>query len=93
MQAACVSQLLNLRKERALVGRETRQKIGWQNVRMAKDYIAHGDVARGLGLSCPSPVGVKIEGCGITELRVGSRAEGVQVSRGDGRGVSRRRKR
>ena len=50
VQAAFVSQLLNLQKGRALVGRETRQKVGWQKFRPASGYVVHGGVARGLGL-------------------------------------------
>ena len=40
----------------------------------------------------PSPAGVRIVRCGITQLNFGSCAEGVLVSRGDGRCVSRQRK-
>ena len=74
------------------MGRETRQKVGGQNVRPAKGHVAHGGVARGLGLLFPSPVGVRIARCGITDFKLGSCAEGVQVGRGDGRCVSWRRK-
>ena len=61
------------------MGRETRQKVGGQGFRPAKGYLAHGGVARGLGLLSPIPVGVRIGRCGITEPNFGSSAEGVQV--------------
>ena len=48
--------------------RETRRKVGMQRFRPAKSYVAHGGVARGLGLLLPSPVGMRIARCGITEL-------------------------
>ena len=57
-----------LRKGRTLVGRETRQKLGWQSFRLAKGDVAYGGVPRGLGLLFPSPVDVRIARCGITEL-------------------------
>ena len=66
------------------MGRETRQKVGWQNVRPAKGCVAHDGVAHRLNLVFLSSVGVRIGGCGITEVELGSCAEGVKVSRGDG---------
>ena len=88
VQAAFFSQLLNLRKGRELVGRETRQKTSGQNFRPAKGYGSYGGVAHGFGLLFPSPVGVEIARCGITKLKFGSCADGIQVGRGQGRCVS-----
>ena len=68
MHVPLLSQLLNLRKRTALVGRETRQNVGWKNFRPANGYVARGGLARGLGLLFPSPVGVRIARCGIIEL-------------------------
>ena len=45
--------------------RETRPKVGGLNFRPAKDYAAHGVVARGFGLVFSSQVRVRIAGCGI----------------------------
>ena len=74
------------------MGMETRPKVGWQNVRPAKGNVAHGIVARGLGLLCPNPIGVRITCCRITELKFGNCAESVEVIHGDGRCVSWQRK-
>ena len=72
--------------------KETRPKVGGQSFPPAKDYVAHGGAARGLGLLFPSPAGERIARCGITELNFSSCAEGIEVGRDDRRYVSRRRK-
>ena len=83
VQSSFADRLLTVRKQKAQVIGKTRQNVGEETFRPAKDYVAHGGVACGLGLLLPSPVGVGIARCRITALKFSSCAEGIQVSRGD----------
>ena len=75
------------------MGRETGRKNRRAKLPVGQGlYVAHVDVARGLSMLLPSPAGVRIARCGVTELEFGSCAEGIQIGRGDGRCVSWRQK-
>ena len=49
--------------------RDTRSNVGGQSSRLAKGYVAHGGVARGVYLLFPSAIGVRLAHCGITNIR------------------------